>query len=73
MGWAKGSAIMDRIILAAMEHFPDPEARQAFYVEVIDAFEDADWDTQNECEEQDEAFDAALRELHADWDKEDGV
>jgi hypothetical protein len=68
MGWNKGSELMDRIIQAAGKHIPDAEARKMFYREVIDAFEDLDWDTENESMGQDEAFDRALRELHPDWD-----
>lgn len=72
MGWARGSEVMGRIMDAARKHIPDDKARQAFYLEVIHALEDCDWDTQNECEGEDDAFDKALREANPDWD-EDGL
>lgn len=68
MGWCYGSEVMNRLIGAALKYIPDPEDRKGFYLVAIDALEDRDWDTQNECLGQDEAFDKALRELHPDWE-----
>jgi hypothetical protein len=41
-------------------------------MDLIEIFEDEDWDTQDECMDVDEAYDEALRLLHPDWfDEED--
>jgi hypothetical protein len=70
MGWASGSSLFGKVIEAAQKHIPNPDARQAFYLSVIPAFDDHDWDTHSECEGVDEAFDKALRTLHPDWYEE---
>lgn len=72
MGWAGGSRLFDEVIQAAKLRVEDYEARVAFYEEVIEAFEDEDWDTQDECLGEDPAFDEALYNLHPEWkDEED--
>lgn len=68
MGWSSGTEIFSSVITAATKAIPDEEVRKEFYKEVIDAFEDADWDTQDECMGEDEAFDAAIKELHPGWE-----
>lgn len=60
MGWASGSTIFLGIIESAKKAIPDFATRKQFYTELIDLFEDADWDTQNECMGQDDAYDEAL-------------
>jgi heterodisulfide reductase subunit B len=67
MGWASGSDLFDSVIQSAMRYIPDKEFRKAFYKELIEAFEDADWDTESECCGVDGAFDEALQELHSEW------
>jgi hypothetical protein len=64
MGWASGSTLMAKVISAIQPKMPDAEARKSVYGILIDAFEDMDWDTQNECLDQDPAFDEALRERY---------
>jgi hypothetical protein len=57
MGWASGSRLFSKIIEAAKEAIPDDDARERFYRPVIAAFEDEDWDTQNECCGDDDVYD----------------
>ncbi len=67
MGWSSGTELMSAVITAAKKAIPNEEARKTFYREVIEAFESADWDTQDECIGEDDAFDEAIKELHPDW------
>jgi len=71
MGWASGSTIVDALITSLRENVKSDDVRKNIYLDVITAFEDADWDTQDECEGYDPAFDEALKELHPDWDRQD--
>lgn len=71
MGWGSASSIMSQIIEAVKPHVADKEARKAIYIPVIGALEDGDWDTQDECMGEDEAYDEAIKELHPDWYDED--
>jgi hypothetical protein len=73
MGWASGSRVMSEIIAAIQPHLPDENARKEVYKILIKVFEDDDWDTQDECEGEDPAFDAAMQELHPDWYEYDEV
>jgi len=59
---------MSAVITATTKAIPDEEVRKEFYKEVINAFEDADWDTQDECMGEDDAFDTAINELHPGWE-----
>ncbi len=61
MGWASGSELMDSVIKAAKVAIPTLATRKKFYTKVIDAFQDRDWDTEEECMGADPAFDAALK------------
>jgi hypothetical protein len=65
---------MSEIITAIQPHLTDETARKEVYKILIRVFEDDDWDTQDECEGEDPAFDAALQEVHPDWyeDEEGG-
>jgi hypothetical protein len=71
MGWSGGSSVMETVILAMQPAIPDEATRQGIYEILIDAFEDMDWDTQNECEDIDPAFDAALMAKHPEWYEEE--
>ena len=68
MGWASATTIVEEIISSAKKHIPDHGRRKEFYKDVITAFEDHDWDTQDECLGSDKSFDSAIKELHPDWD-----
>lgn len=70
MGWASGSRLFSRVIHAIKVHIEDFEERVDIYYDLIEAFEDADWDTQDECLGDDPAYDKALYELHPDWEED---
>ena len=71
MGWSGGSVLMDAVIQAERKYkISDISKRVLFYKECIEAFENHDWDTQDECLGIDVAFDMAVDELHPEW-KED--
>lgn len=71
MGWASGSGLFGEIIDAVKPVVKAKKARVKLYKKLISAFEDHDWDSQQECEGEDPAYDQALRELHPDWFEED--
>lgn len=60
MGWSSGTGVMDAIIKAVQPNVPDEAVRQAIYKPIIEALNDQDWDTPDECMDQDPAYDAAL-------------
>ncbi len=72
MGWSSAGPLVQTIIEGAKLSIPDEDARRMFYGPVIAALEDQDWDTQDEVLGEDPAFDAALKELHPEWDCWDG-
>lgn len=65
MGWAGGSELFEAIIRAAGPRM-GRVARKNFYKIVLKAFEDNDWDTQEECRGLDPVFDSLLPELEED-------
>lgn len=67
MGWAGGSRLFSEVIKAAKVAIPSEESRKEFYKPVIEAFEDADWDTQDECLDEDPAYKAVVKEMHPGW------
>ena len=73
MGWSSGSRLFSEVIESLQKHVLDEEEREAVYVDLINAFEDFDCDTLQECEGEDEAFDNALKTVHPEWyeDNED--
>jgi len=70
MGWSNGSYVMQEIIAGVVEEVREHDERKRLYIHIINALENADWDTQDECVGIDSAFDEALEELHSDWDDE---
>lgn len=68
MGWGSGSTLMDSVIDAVEATTLSTRERKTLYKKLIDAFEGADWDTQDECSGRDPAFDSALRDLHPEWE-----
>lgn len=62
---------MSAIITTLRDKVPQKETREEIYRAIIPAFEDHDWDTQNECEGEDPAFDSVIKELHPEWDEDD--
>lgn len=71
MGWSSGSELMSTVISVIQPHIPDADVRKNVYKPLIAAFEDMDCDTMGECQDEDPAFDAALREVHPHWDWDD--
>lgn len=67
MGWSSGSTIMSAIIAGIKPRIKSAKLRTEIYEAIIPALEDGDWDTQNECLGEDEAYDAALRAIHPDY------
>lgn len=61
MGWSSGSELFNKVIEAIKPRIPDEE-RKAIYLDLIPAFEDQDWDTQDECFDSDPMFEAAYQE-----------
>jgi hypothetical protein len=68
MGWGSGSDLMADIIVTIKKHVNDEDVRESIYKEIIDSFECHDWDTQEECVGEDNAYDNALKKLYPDWD-----
>lgn len=67
MGWASGSRVFRQIMDGIIPEVADKEARKRVYRPIIEAFEDSDWDTQEECMGLDEAYDELLREMYPGW------
>jgi hypothetical protein len=62
MGWASGSRLLSSVVESIKTHVSDKETRSAIYVEIVDAFEDFDCDTLDECMGIDSVFDEYLKE-----------
>jgi hypothetical protein len=67
MGWSTGTDLMGTIICSLCRHVKNDVAREHIYLDIIEAFEDHDWDGQDECLGEDKAFDNALKGLHPGW------
>lgn len=71
MGWSSGSLLMEQIISAFnrhCDHVPFENAVE-FYKDLIEAFENSDCDTLDECVDwetspEEDPFNAAMEELH---------
>jgi Golgi nucleoside diphosphatase len=68
MGWASGSDLAAKLVKSAREHFPDDEARRAFYSDLIDGFEEMDCDTLYEVVEGGDSDPVFAAELRKRWD-----
>lgn len=62
MGWSGGSRLFKRVIETMQENVDDDETREAIYIDLIEAFEDADWDTLDECIGIDPVYDQILKD-----------
>lgn len=49
MGWASGSSLFSQVIGAVQPRVKDDGERKEIYKKLINAFEESDWDTQDEC------------------------
>lgn len=67
MGWSSGSTIFSQIISAIQPEIKNVNKRKAIYIKLIAAFENADWDTLDECLGEDPAYDKAIKELYPDF------
>lgn len=72
MGWSGGGCLMDRLLNSLLKNVSNYETRKHIYTDMIDAFEDHDWDNSEECLYNDPAYDAALKKLHPSWFKNKG-
>lgn len=68
MGWASGSGLMQDVITAVNKSFRRGKGAKKFYEMVIEAFQDHDCDTLDECKGSDPDFDAAYREAYPSED-----
>jgi hypothetical protein len=66
MGWSGGSELFNDIIRAVKPHVADKDVRKRIYQPIIEAFEDQDWDTQDECLGEDDAYDELYEEQYGD-------
>lgn len=66
MGWSSGSRLFDTVIQAISNEVSDVEARKRIYRPLIDSFEEMDWDTQDECQGLDPAYDELYNERYPD-------
>lgn len=64
MGWASGSELMAVILKIAQKNGFGSKKRKNSYQQLIEAFEDHDCDTLDECRGIDPLFDEVLDELH---------
>ena len=70
MGWASGSTTFSQIIAAVKPEVANKDARKRIYLPIIEAFEDQDWDTMDECVGEDEAYDEIYAEKYPDDDED---
>lgn len=64
MGWASGSILFAEVIDVLQKAIPDKEARKVALTHLIDCFEEADWDTLDECLGQDPVYDEIYNERY---------
>ncbi len=64
MGWSSGTPLVEKMIDMIQENVGDPDKRFYMYLELIEAFEDADWDNIDEVIGLDPEFDRAANQLH---------
>lgn len=60
MGWSSGTEIFRNCIKVIQPNVPDFKIRKKIYKGMMEVFESADWDTQEECYGLDKAFDEVL-------------
>jgi hypothetical protein len=58
---------MSKVIAGVKPVVADKDDRKKIYRPIIEALEESDWDTQDECMGEDEAYDEAITELHPSW------
>jgi hypothetical protein len=66
MGWSSGSALFGDVISVIKPNVPDKKVRKKMYLELIASFEDADWDTLDECLGEDDVYDEIYNERYGE-------
>jgi hypothetical protein len=64
MGWSRGSGLFSELIWIMMKTVPEDKVRREIYEHMLDAFEENDWDTQDECVGPDQVFDELFEERY---------
>ncbi len=59
------------MIKAIKPNVQDKTVRKEIYRPIIIALENADWDTQDECLDEDEAYDELIKDMHPGWFDDD--
>lgn len=72
MGWASGSDLLGQMI-NLVEYYKDslPAKKVGMYMDMIEAFEDHDCDTVEECLGKSKDFDKAFKRLYPEEFEED--
>ena len=63
MGWSSGTTLMEQVIGTVQSYVPDADIRYKMYVELVEAFQDADWDNLDEVTGKDPAYDKMYAEM----------
>ena len=72
MGWSGGSSLMGEVIKSLKKAHVGVTQREEIYKHLIEAFENEDCDTLDECLDRDPAFKRVFQQIHAgdsdyDW------
>jgi len=71
MSWKIGSSLMSDIIDELKDRIHDDLIREEVYSVLIEAFQDRDCDSLDECYGEDSAFDAALDDINFEVEEEE--
>lgn len=71
MSWSRGSGLFAEIIDALNDADVDDSQREKIYQHLIEAFEDLDCDTLDECVGEDPVFDKVFKEYSEPEEDED--
>jgi hypothetical protein len=71
MGWSSGSRLFGALIESLQKNVPDDDDRKSIYQDMIEAFQDYDWDNLDECLGEDEVYDELYEELYPTEDDND--
>lgn len=70
MGWSSGTGLFGSVIESLKSNIKDKNTRKEIYRDLIDAFQDHDWDNLDECLGEDPAYDEIYEEIYPDHDEE---
>lgn len=71
MGWASGSSLFSRVIEAVEKSVPNEATKIQLYQDLIEAFEDRDCDTLDECLGTSDTFDDLWEAMYPSDNYED--